>query len=351
MSSYLSKPQKTENGLRITETGLYAISEADYHADALSVTPSLSRSIGQVLLDKSPRHAWTAHPRLNPEFQTDEKNNERRSDIGSAAHALLLGQPTAIHHIVADKYTTKAAQEARKNAYATGAVPLLTPDYDAVHTMVAHAKQQLVHQAHPALSSLARPADLQGEAYNEITAYWQDTIGGMWCRSRMDRLVVTPTLATIIDYKTTEMSASPLDVEKAIFNNAYHLQDGFYRRGLRHVFPQINTGAMKMDFIFIVQEQKAPFEITLVRIDLPGQQIGEKMASAATRLWQQHMQTNDWLGYPDNIHTAIMPAWTETRWLAREIEDPRIANLPYDPLSPYEATPYQAPKMMTELGA
>lgn len=346
MSSYLSTPQQTNNGLRITESGLYAISEADYHADALSLVPSLSRSIGQVLLDKSPRHAWVKHPRLNPDFETDEKNNERRTDIGSAAHALLLGQSTEIRLIPADDYKKKSSQEARKQAYADGAVPLIKPDYLTVHVMVDLAKQKLVHENHTALSSLARPADLQGEAFNEITAYWQDKIGGLWCRSRMDRLVIEPNRITIVDYKTTEMSASPIDIEKAIFNNIYHLQDGFYRRGLRHIFPAINACEMKMDFIFIVQEQKPPFDTTVTRIDLQGQQIGEKMASAAIRLWQQHMQTNDWPGYQSGIHTAVMPAWVETRWLAREIEDPRLQRLPLDPLNPYEATPYQAPKLI-----
>lgn len=345
MSSYLSTPQQTNNGLRITESGLYAISEADYHADALSVVPSLSRSIGQVLLDKSPRHAWTKHPRLNPDFETDEKNNERRTDIGSAAHALLLGQPVPIRLIDADKYTTKAAQEARKEAYATGAVPLLKPDYEIVTGMMERAKQELCLISEPSIRSLVTPVVHEAEAYNEVTAYWHDKVGCL-CRSRMDRVFIEPKRITIVDYKTTEMSAAPDAVEKSIFNNTYHLQDGFYRRGLRHVFPAIDTGEMKMDFIFIVQEQAAPYEITVTRIDLQGQQIGEKMASAAVRLWQQHMQTNDWPGYPSSIHTAIMPAWTETRWLAREIEDPRIGSLPFDPLNPYEATPYQPPKLI-----
>lgn len=330
----------------VVEPGLYRMTEAEYHADPCPL-PSLSRSIAQVLIEQSPRHARTAHPRLNPTWEPDKK--ARRSDIGSAAHALLLGQSVEVVVIDADTYQTKAAKRERDDAYAAGAVPLLNPDKEIVDGLLARARAELIRHPSPVVQAIAdnTGADMQSE--NEIALVWRDRVNSVWCRSRLDRLALDGRRLTIIDYKTTEMSAAPADVARAIFNNTYHLQDGFYRRGLRHIFPEIDRHELALDMLFIVQEQQPPHEITVARITTPGRVIGEKMASAGVRLWDRAMSSNDWPGYPTGIVEAEMPAYIETNWVAREIEDPRIDSLPIDPLPNFEATPYR-PKPVT-LGA
>lgn len=324
--------------LPVTKPGLYAMTEGEYHADPCP-TPSLSRSIGQKLLDESARHAWTAHPRLNTATKTEEKP-EKRAEIGSGAHAILLSQPTKIEMIDAPTYQTNAAKAARIAAHKTGAIPLLKEDYSLLMDMMNVAKRELSIHEDERIRALVT-GEVIGEYHNEITACWQDVVGGHWCRARIDRLVIEPKRITVIDYKTTEMSAAPDSVQKAIYNNEYELQDGFYRRGLRHLFPQIDKHEIALDFLFIVQEQKPPHEITVAKLDIPGRQIGERKASAAVRMWDHHVTTNEWPGYPSKTKTAEMPAWTETRWLAREIEDERLQNLPFDPLNPFEEVPYQ----------
>lgn len=329
----------TFDGKPISKPGLYISSEADYHADRLCPTPSLSRSIGQKLLDESARHAWAAHPRLNTAPKTEDKP-EKRAEIGSAAHALLLSQPTKIEMIDAPTYQTNEAKRRRIEAHKTGAIPLLKEDYELLMDMMNVAKRELSVHEESVVRALVTGEQI-GEYYNEITACWQDVVGGHWCRARIDRLVIEPKRITVIDYKTTEMSAAPDSVQKAIYNNDYELQDGFYRRGIRQLFPEIDRHEIALDFLFVVQEQKAPHEITVARLDIPGRQIGEKKASAAIRLWDHHITTNEWPGYPSQTKTAEMPAWTETRWLAREIEDERLQNLPFDPMNPFEEVPYR----------
>ncbi|SPL64444.1 PD-(D/E)XK nuclease-like domain-containing protein [Ochrobactrum soli] len=329
----------TFDGKPISKPGLYISSEADYHADRLCPMPSLSRSIGQKLLDESARHAWTSHPRLNLADKEDEKV-QKRAEIGSAAHALLLSQPTKIEMIDAPTYQTNAAKAARIAAHKTGAIPLLKEDYALLMDMMNVAKRELSIHEDERIRALVT-GEVIGDYHNEITACWQDVVGGHWCRARIDRLVIEPKRITVIDYKTTEMSAAPDSVQKAIYNNEYELQDGFYRRGLRHLFPQIDKHEIALDFLFIVQEQKPPHEITVAKLDIPGRQIGEKKASAAIRMWDHHVTTNEWPGYPSKTKTAEMPPYTETRWLAREIEDERLQNLPIDPLNPFEEVPYR----------
>ncbi len=143
----------------------------------------------------------------------------------------------------------------------------------------------------------------------------------------MDRLNIAGRQITILDYKTTELSVEPQSVARAIYNNNYHFQDAFYRRGVRHLLPGIDQHELRLDFLFILQEQQAPFEITVARVDNAGRVIAEKMVSAALLLWRKCMAENDWPGYPGDIVEAEMPVYVDTRWTSREIEDPRLQGL------------------------
>ena len=58
-----------------------------YHADP-SPRPSLSSTLARVILDQSPLHAWTRHPRLNPFYESEDR---KTFDIGRAAHRAVLG--------------------------------------------------------------------------------------------------------------------------------------------------------------------------------------------------------------------------------------------------------------------
>lgn len=320
----------------ITAPGLYRMSERAYHADT-APQPSLSRSIAEKLILESPRHAYTAHPRLT-EQDEEEKENSRTREIGSASHAMLLGQPTELCVIEADDFKKKSAQDERKEAQARGAIPLLTPDYAAARAIVAKARVVLADNEHAAIRRLAN-AEADSTIYNEVTAAWLDPCGNHWARCRLDRIDIQPDQITIIDYKTTELSAAPSKVATAIYNNNYHFQDGFYRRGVRRLFPQIDRHEMKLKFLFIVQEQFAPYEITVTEVDEPGRIIGEKMASNAFMLWRKCMAENWWPGYPTQTVTAEMPAYVDTRWTSKEIEDPYLQGLGFDPVLPYESAP------------
>src|SRR3979411_2799004 len=66
----------------------FDVQAADYHADPCE-RPSLSSSIAKILIEKTPRHAWTAHPWLNPNFVPKQ---DSKFDLGSAVHELMLGK-------------------------------------------------------------------------------------------------------------------------------------------------------------------------------------------------------------------------------------------------------------------
>ncbi|ASY64450.1 Phage exonuclease [Sinorhizobium sojae CCBAU 05684] len=325
------------NSETVDRPGLYHMSEVAYHADPCP-DPSLSRSIALKLIEESPLHAFAAHPRLTKQKAKEEKNDRAR-EIGSAAHAMLLNQPTEIAVLPYDDYKKKAAQQERAEAQERGAIPVPQTDYETVVAMVEKARRVLGENEHEAVRSLASVEPIH-QPFNEVTACVKDPCGG-WTRIRMDRIHVTKPRLTIIDYKTTEMSVSPEKVKTALYNNNYHFQDMFYRRVMRQIFPEIDRHEMALDFLFIMQEQQPPFEITVARVDKAAQTIGSKMVSAAFLLWRKCMAENDWPGYPTGIVTPEFPAYLDTRWCAREIDDPRLQGLGFDPMPAFENIPYK----------
>src|SRR6266571_4487729 len=90
----------------LTEPGFYEVEADDYHADP-ATQPSLSNSIGQILIERCARAAWWAHPRLNPQFTEDA---DTKLDRGTVAHALLLGKGRSFRSIDAADYRSKAEQ-------------------------------------------------------------------------------------------------------------------------------------------------------------------------------------------------------------------------------------------------
>ena len=174
--------------------GLYDIPEAEYHADPCQA-PSLSSSVAKILLTQSPLHAWTAHPRLNPYYEPEEKT---AFDLGSAAHALLLEGEDRMTKIDAKDYKTKDAQAARDEARAAGKHPVLKARYPDVQKMRNAAL--LAITACTNLSGYTLAAGLP-----ERALIWQED--EIWCRCKPDSLANDRTL--ILDYKSTTDASPP----------------------------------------------------------------------------------------------------------------------------------------------
>ena len=92
---------------------IVAMPLADYVRDP-APAPSLSASIAHLLLTRSPRHAWLAHPRLNPQWAPEE---DERFDFGTIAHELLLeGHTNSAVVVDAPNWRKRAASEAKRAA-------------------------------------------------------------------------------------------------------------------------------------------------------------------------------------------------------------------------------------------
>ena len=161
---------------------------AEYHADP-APEPSLSSSVARILVERSPRHAWHAHPRLNPDFEPDA-DGTARPNLGAAAHAVALECDwDRIVFVEAPDWRTKAAKEARSDAILAGRIPLLEKNRQQVTGMVAGLAPLL-------------PEPRTAEA----TLIWREA-NGAWCRVRPDAIAAWG--AVIVDVKTTTMAATP----------------------------------------------------------------------------------------------------------------------------------------------
>lgn len=273
------------------------MSAAEYHADPCA-TPSLSSSIAHILCTRSPAHAWTAHPKLNPDFvrEVDDK-----FDLGTAAHAAFLeGSYGGIEALDFPDFRTKDAKAARDIARADGKVPVLSKNVARVEAMVQAAHNQLDHHA-------ARPG-MFTDGQPEQTIIWNE--GDVMCRARFDWL--RDDLLTIDDYKTTSASANPESWGRTLFGIGADIQAAFYLRGLRE-----NTGA-EATFRWAVQETYPPYALSVISLSPDVLALAEKKVDYAIGVWQRCLKADSWPAYPTEIAYPGLPSYEEFRWLEKE---------------------------------
>lgn len=294
----------------ITKPGVYNLTADEYHADPCPL-PSLSSSIAKLLVTQTPLHAWTAHSRLNPDFERKESS---KFDIGSASHALILNDKRAFEIVDAENWTTKAAREKREMARAAGLIPLLKDEWIRVECMARAARIQLDRHAD------AHDAFRNGKP--EQTLIWQEY--GVWCRVRLDWL---PDMRfTFDDYKSTK-SADPDAWSRNLFNLGFDIQAAFYKRGIR---------ALKLCsdpvFRFIVQETETPHALSVVAL-MPGAlDLAEHKIARAIDIWSRCLKTDTWPGYPQRTCYVDVPPWHEAQFMARDARAHEVADEFHRPL-------------------
>jgi hypothetical protein len=280
---------------------------ADYHADQNKDMPTLSSSIANILLNRSPLHAWTAHPRLNPNWQPDD---DSKYDVGTVAHSMLLEGTASVDVCDFADWRTKDAREARDASRANGRTPLLAHQFEEVLGMCnAVADQLKAFDIDPVPLTGGKP---------EQTMVWQDAPTGAWCRARIDWL--HDDLSAIDDLKTTTRSAHPEAFAKNLYSYGCDVQAAFYLRGLKalHVDADRNTYLDGVDWRWIVVETSPPYGLSVVQPGPAVLELADAKVDAALKLWAECLERDIWPGYPTRVATAELPAWEEARWLERE---------------------------------
>lgn len=286
----------------IGKTGVYDIPAERYHSDPCEI-PSLSSSLGKILLTETASHAYTAHPRLNPQR---EEEDDAKFDRGKACHILVLGDAERFKVVAGfDDWKTKEARAQRDRARADGLIPLLEHQMADVRTMHTAFVQQIAHHRDS--------ADIFTGGKCEQTLVWEENVRGqrIMLRSLLDYM--KPDSSIFGDYKSLATNVNPDNLHKYAFNAGWDFQDAFYRRGIQAVL-----GVEKPHFKFVVQEAAAPWSVVVVDFPPEAKDYADAKVDEAIDQWAWCMKNNQWPGYPAFTCTLEVPPWIGGDFEARK---------------------------------
>lgn len=294
----------TGHPLRVAGPGLYDnLTDAQYHADP-APGPSLSCSLAAKLITETAKSAWYRHPRLNPGF---EEEDEKKFDLGTTAHALLLGKGAELHIIDADDWRKTEAKKERAEAIEAGKQPVLLKLYEKASAMAEAAREQLADDP--------ENYDAFTDGKPEIAAVWQD--GGVWCRSQIDWLMNDR--RRIYDYKTFagERGADPEAFVDHIVRQGKDIQDPFYSRGVAALELGDPMAWFEISFRFVVQDPKPPHLLSVVELPSQAREWSMERVEWAIGRWHDCMAADRWPGFAPHTYVVGVPAWAQMKWEER----------------------------------
>jgi hypothetical protein len=266
------------------------LSAEAYHADKTSISSSGLRAL--------------LNPGCPAQFKYDRDHPQapkREFDLGHAVHKLVLGEGEELEPLDFDSYLTKAAKQARDEARAAGAVPLLAHEWEQVQAMAAAIRR---HKD-------AGPLFAPGMGIPERSIYWTDPVTGVRCRVRPDWLIIRPEITVIVDLKTTT-DANPDACSKAIESYSYHQQGALYIDGVQAA----GLAAEGARFFFTFISKKPPYLITVRELKDQDQDIGRGRNEVALSIYRDCIANDewpDWTGPVDTIPQIGMPSWATLR--------------------------------------
>lgn len=270
---------------------VYGMSPAAYHADPCSV-PSLTASIAHVLVAKSPQHAWLMHPRLGGK----RRDTTRGMEMGTIAHALLLGTEHDLVVVEADDWRSKAAKDLRDAAAANGKVPCLRRDLEEAETAVKGIRSRL------------RAAKLKLSGKSEVSIFWSEEADDgsiVQCRGRLDHLVLAKQRAFIYDLKSCR-SAHPRACRSHAYEYGYDIQAAAYSSAIAKVLPKY---AGRCEFRFLFAELEEPYALTPCVPSGAMRELGERRWRRAINSWAQCTAAKKWPGYAEGLVQLEAPPW------------------------------------------
>lgn len=281
-------------------TILFDLPIASYVADRAieGVPPSLNASIATLVVDRSPAHAFVAHPRLTargPEEWSAAAN------FGSAVHSTVFGGPEVVT-VVAEDWRTKAARERRVESLAARKIPLLGGEVERCAAIAARASQ--------AILALGAETD----SIKEATIIWSE--GGAVCRCRPDLISADKRL--VVDLKITGVSLGNGGANRQFFNQGYDMQAAFFERGLDALDLE-GRGRRRIIYLFV--ESEPPHAALPLLVSEGTLMIARKRMNAAISIWKRCLAANVWPSYATEPVPTERPGWQEEAWLAREMND------------------------------
>lgn len=268
---------------------LLDVSHTDYHADRLLPdTPTLSRSIAEVLLSQSPKHAFKAHPRLGG---GGNKKATASMDKGTFLHDRFLGGGPEIVIIDAPDwrarknpkpgFTVADPGPLKEEALAAGKLAMLPHELEARAWQENNLRKLVL--SHPTMANFDKMV-------KEAVIVWEDENGVIW-RCRLDLALFSH--GESWDLKFTE-NASDEAIERAVRYGSHALQCAVYESAMDALTPEL-MGRNELHFLFV------EFDGIGCRSARPGPgklNIARDQMKRASKIWKRCLESGEWPQYP-----------------------------------------------------
>jgi hypothetical protein len=260
--------------------GVYPnIPEAAYHADCADGI-SASASILKKVYLQSPLHAWHAHPKLNPDFESGASTDAQHN--GTILHAMVLGQPAPYRELFFDNFLKADAKAAKAAALESGFIPILSHKLDELKAVADVVRQKLSIEQPEIWEAINHPDTLK-----EATIIWREN--GVLCRVRFD-ILPPKQFGFTCDLKFTGKSAEPEEWSRTLARD-YLFQADLYPRAVK---------AMRGDspeFRFIAVETEEPNGISVHAMAPSLMDVAESRVNTALTKWDACLKSGNWPGY------------------------------------------------------
>ena len=237
---------------------------------------------GLKLIARTPAHFKYYKEHLN------EKPPTPSFILGTAVHCAVLEPDTfKDRYAVAPQYDkrTKEGKAIWAGLEADKKIILSASDYEAVEGM---SQSVLTHETAAKLLEKGDP---------EVTIYTD--IEGIPAKARLDWY----RNGIILDLKTTT-AADPESFSRSCANFGYALQNAFYIDCCEA------AGLEAFSFIICAVENSAPYLCTAYELDDLSVELGRDHYKKALNRYRECMALDDFPGYPSDIQTLSLPAWT-----------------------------------------
>lgn len=266
------------------------MSNDEYHA-----CPEFSSSQLKDILRSS------AHFHSNNILKENERETKKHLDFGTLAHTLFLGPEQFENEFVIgpkfDRRTKAGKEEAAAWEAANQGKIIIDED------MLQGAKR--IANNLRGLSSYQLMQDHYGMA--EASIFFTDPVYGLNLRIRPDYHIV-PCEAfpngLQFDVKTTT-DARPFKFMRSCADFGYDISAAMYREG----FQQHYGTAEKPEFIFLVAESSAPFNVKHYRASDLFLSIGERRYNKAKELLAESLLIDKWNGYSTELEDISLPQY------------------------------------------
>jgi len=246
--------------------------------------PGLSSSFLRGM-SRSPAHAKCA---------AESERDSAQMLIGRALHCAVLepsryGESFRVGPCVDARTKAGKAEWAAFEASCKPDTELLSPkEDDAVRGMSASLRGH----------GLARQLLFRDGVKTEQSIFWEHR--GLTCKARIDCITEFFGAPMVVDLKTTQNAG---DFERSITKYGYHVQEAWYRRGLKA------AGFTPERFMFIAVESTAPYGVAIYELDQAYLDAANAEIETNLATYAECVKSGNWPGYKEEIRLVTCPVW------------------------------------------